>query len=49
MDKLLARIPLGRFGEAEEVAELALCLASPAASYISENEIRVDGGVAICA
>ena len=47
--KLLARIPLGRFGEAEEVAELALFLASSAASYISGNEIRVDGGLAICA
>jgi NAD(P)-dependent dehydrogenase (short-subunit alcohol dehydrogenase family) len=47
--KFLARIPLGRFGRAEEVAELALFLASPAASYINGMEIRVDGGLAISA
>ncbi len=47
--KFLARIPLGRFGRAEEVAAVALFLASPAASYVSGTEIRVDGGLAISA
>jgi NAD(P)-dependent dehydrogenase (short-subunit alcohol dehydrogenase family) len=41
------RIPLGRFGEAEEVANLALFLASRAASYITGTEIEVDGGLHI--
>jgi len=47
--KFLARIPLGRFGAAEEVASLALFLASPAASYITGTEIRVDGGLCVSA
>jgi NAD(P)-dependent dehydrogenase (short-subunit alcohol dehydrogenase family) len=45
--KFLARIPLGRFGAADEVAALALFLASPAASYITGTEIRVDGGLCV--
>lgn len=37
-------IPLGRLGEAEEVANLACFLASDAASYITGSAINVDGG-----
>lgn len=37
-------IPLGRLGEAEEVANLACFLASDAASYITGAAINVDGG-----
>lgn len=37
-------IPLGRIGEAEEVANLACFLASDAASYITGTAINVDGG-----
>jgi NAD(P)-dependent dehydrogenase (short-subunit alcohol dehydrogenase family) len=47
--KFLARIPLGRFGEPEEVARLALFLASGASSYMTGVEINVDGGLAISA
>lgn len=42
-----ARIPLGRFGEAAEVAGVALFLASDAASYITGAEIPVDGGLLV--
>ncbi len=38
-------IPVGRFGHPEELAFLAICLASPLASYITGNVMHVDGGV----
>jgi len=43
----IARIPQGRFGNADEVANAVLFLASPAASYITGVELPVDGGLAI--
>jgi NAD(P)-dependent dehydrogenase (short-subunit alcohol dehydrogenase family) len=42
-----ARIPLARFGAAEEVARAVLFLASPAASYITGVELQVDGGLSV--
>jgi len=41
----LALIPLGRFAEPREVAELALFLASDAASYITGQVIGINGGM----
>src|SRR5215813_7422993 len=38
------RIPLGRFGEPEDVARAALFLASDDASYITGHTLAVDGG-----
>jgi 2-deoxy-D-gluconate 3-dehydrogenase len=40
-------IPMGRWGKAEEVAQVALFLASDAASYITGSVIVVDGGQTI--
>ncbi|HYQ00879.1 MAG TPA: SDR family oxidoreductase [Polyangiaceae bacterium] len=41
------RIPRKRFGNADEVANAVLFLASPAASYITGVELPVDGGLSI--
>ena len=42
---LTASIPMGRVGRPEELANLAVFLASDAASYITGATIQVDGGV----
>ena len=41
------RIPLGRFGRPEDVAEVVVFLSGPSAGYITGEVIRVDGGLAI--
>ena len=41
------RIPLGRLGKPEDVAEVVAFLSSPASGYITGEVIRVDGGMAI--
>ena len=41
---MLAKIPLGRFGQPIEVADLVLFLASPASDLITGETILIDGG-----
>jgi 3-oxoacyl-[acyl-carrier protein] reductase len=44
-DMILSRIPLKRFGQPHELAELAAFLASEKAGYITAQVICIDGGV----
>lgn len=44
-DQILAEIPLGRWGKPEEVAQLAVFLASDDAAYITGSTHFIDGGM----
>jgi 3-oxoacyl-[acyl-carrier protein] reductase len=37
-------IPIGRYGKADEVAEVVTFLASPASAFVNGATINVDGG-----
>jgi NAD(P)-dependent dehydrogenase (short-subunit alcohol dehydrogenase family) len=41
----LVHVPMGRFGEAKEIAKAALFLASGESSYVTGAEFLVDGGI----
>lgn len=43
-ERMLANIPLGRFGEASEIASVVLFLCSDLASYVTGQTIHVNGG-----
>lgn len=45
--KLLAQVPLGRMGQASEVAALVAYLCSEQAAYITGQVLCIDGGLAI--
>ncbi|MFO0120990.1 MAG: SDR family oxidoreductase, partial [Inhella sp.] len=45
---LMAQIPLGRLGEAREVAEAVAFLASPNGGYVTGSELHVNGGMYMC-
>lgn len=42
-----AHIPLGRFGDAEEIVPAVLLLGSPANTYVTGQTVGVDGGMAM--
>ena len=44
-DQILAEIPMGRWGKPEEVAQLAVYLASDAAGYVTGSTHFIDGGM----
>lgn len=44
-DRVPGRVPLGRMGDASEVAEVVFFLASSAASYVTGASLAVDGGI----
>jgi 3-oxoacyl-[acyl-carrier protein] reductase len=46
-EKALAKIPLGRFGTIDEMAGVALFLASPLAGFVTGQTIVADGGVTL--
>jgi glucose 1-dehydrogenase len=45
LEDLLAKIPLNRIGEAEEIARMVVVLVSDVASYVTGRTIFVDGGM----
>lgn len=47
LEKILARTPMGRVGQPEEVSSLACFLAMDKASYITGQNIMVDGGMSV--
>lgn len=44
-EEVIAQIPLGRQGKTEEIGKTALFLASQGATYISGENLKVDGGI----
>ncbi|MET8850112.1 3-oxoacyl-[acyl-carrier-protein] reductase [Amycolatopsis sp. NPDC004625] len=46
-EKLRAAVPLGRFGTAEEVADLVAYLVSDRAAYITGSVFEIDGGLVV--
>ncbi|MEI8258826.1 MAG: SDR family oxidoreductase [Deltaproteobacteria bacterium] len=46
-DKLMKRLPLGRYGTIDEIADAVLFLVSPAGSYITGSTLLIDGGMTL--
>ena len=43
-ERMVSRIPLGRYGESDEVAYGVLYLASDESSFVTGSELVIDGG-----
>jgi NAD(P)-dependent dehydrogenase (short-subunit alcohol dehydrogenase family) len=46
LDSIVERVPMGRFGEPDEIAKAAVFLASDDSSFVTGVELFVDGGAA---
>ena len=46
VERMTNRIPLRRWGQPEDLAGIAIFLASPAGSYLTGQELYIDGGLA---
>ena len=44
-DERRERIPMGRYGSVTEVGELVVFLASERSSYMTGQNLRIDGGI----
>ncbi|MFD5147684.1 SDR family oxidoreductase [Streptomyces sp. NPDC058401] len=44
-DAIRSQVPLGRLGRARDIAETVAFLLSPRSSYITAQDIAVDGGL----
>ncbi|WP_181782626.1 SDR family NAD(P)-dependent oxidoreductase [Pseudonocardia pini] len=47
LDAMMARVPLGRKGDPEELAAALVFLAGPAGGYVTGQTLAVDGGITI--
>jgi 3-oxoacyl-[acyl-carrier protein] reductase len=45
IEQFAAGIPLGRMGDPDDIAKVAVFLASPASDYMTGELVVVDGGV----
>lgn len=45
VEKFRERIPMGRYGKTDEIADVVAFLASEGAGYITGQNLRVDGGI----
>jgi NAD(P)-dependent dehydrogenase (short-subunit alcohol dehydrogenase family) len=46
LDYLATLVPMGRVGEADEIAKVALFLATDESSFVNGVELFADGGIA---
>jgi NAD(P)-dependent dehydrogenase (short-subunit alcohol dehydrogenase family) len=47
LDSIVNRVPMGRFGEPDEIARAAVFLASDDSTFVTGTELFVDGGAAL--